>query len=182
MEWIKKSFEASVMASYDLIHVDPTVDIFNRNIAIETVVDRTLELMAHTEKFRKRKNKPPISYELGTEEVHGGLANLDTFNKFLSLLKQGLRKFNLDYVCPLFIVAKVGTDLHATEFDPMVAKQVTDIVKDYGSFIKGHYADFVENLQDYPVIRKVLFHYLFYFLYIYFFYYLTSIIQLCFVN
>jgi len=81
MEWIKKSFEASVMASYDLIHFDPTVDIFNRNIAIETVVDRTLELMAHTEKF-----------------------------------------------------------------------------------------------------RKVLFHYLFYFLYIYFFYYLTSIIRLCFVN
>ena len=54
MDWIKESFKASLAAGYDLIHVDPTIDIFNKNIEIETVVARTIELMAETEDFRKK--------------------------------------------------------------------------------------------------------------------------------
>jgi len=151
MDWIKKSFEASILAGYDLIHVDPTVDLFNKNITIETVVERTLELIGHTENFRKKQGRPPISYEVGTEEVHGGLADLNTFSKFLKLLKQGLKEKGLENIWPIFIVAKVGTDLHTSEFDPQVAKKVSSIAKEYGSYIKGHYTDFVSNPQDYPL-------------------------------
>lgn len=150
MAWIKKSFEAAVAAGYDLIHVDPTIDIFSRNISIQTVANRTLELIAHTEKYRINNSKPPLSYEVGTEEVHGGLADLNTFRKFLELLSQGLKEKNLAYMWPIFIVAKVGTDLHTTEFDPAVAKRVSKIAKEYGSYIKGHYTDFVQNLNQYP--------------------------------
>ena len=150
MAWIKKSFEAAVAAGYDLIHVDPTIDIFSRNISIQTVANRTLELIAHTEKYRINNSKPPLSYEGGTEEVHGGLADLNTFRKFLELLSQGLKEKNLAYVWPIFIVAKVGTDLHTTEFDPVVAKVVSKIATEYGSYIKGHYTDFVQNLNQYP--------------------------------
>ena len=49
------------------------------------------------------------------------------------------------------MVGKVGTDLHTTFFDPKVAKDLTSIVAEYGSFIKGHYTDDVENPQDYPL-------------------------------
>lgn len=150
MNWIKKSFEASLLAGYDLLHVDPTVDIFNKEIKIETVVYRTIELILHSENFRKNNNLHPISYEVGTEEVHGGLANIDTFKKFLNLLKSELKKKKLDYLWPIFIVAKVGTDLHTTTFDPEVAKKVVKIASEYGSYIKGHYTDFVSNPEDYP--------------------------------
>lgn len=151
MNWIKKSFEASILAGFDLIHVDSTVDLFNQNITIETVVERTIELIDHSESFRKKQGGPPISYEVGTEEVRGGLANLNTFNKFLKLLKQGLKEKGLEDIWPIFIVAKVGTDLHTSEFDYQIAKKVSSIAREYGSYIKGHYTDFVSNPQDYPL-------------------------------
>ena len=154
MEWIKKSFEAAIDAGYDLIHVDPTVDITlpkGSIIAVETVVDRTVELIAHTEKYRKQKSIPKIAYEVGTEEVHGGLAKLDVFTNFLDLLKKGLANEGLHDIWPCFVVGKVGTDLHTTEFDPVMASTLTAIAGKYGSVIKGHYSDNVNNPEDYPL-------------------------------
>jgi tagatose-1,6-bisphosphate aldolase non-catalytic subunit AgaZ/GatZ len=153
MSAVKKSFEAAIEAGYDLIHVDPTVDITlpeNQNIAIEVVAERTIELILHTETFRRKNNYPRISYEVGTEEVHGGLARLDIFKKFLELLKTGLDQAGLTDVWPCFIVGKVGTDLHTTTFDPVVARELTRIAKSYGSLIKGHYSDNVTNPEAYP--------------------------------
>lgn len=150
MNWIKKSFKASLAAGYDLIHIDPTIDIFEKTIKIETVVERTIELIAETEDYRKKNNLPPVSYEVGTEEVHGGLVDIEIFEKFLHLLKEGLRKNNLEYAWPVFIVAKVGTDLHTATFDPVVARKAVEIATNYGSYIKGHYTDSVSNPEDYP--------------------------------
>lgn len=150
---VKKSFEASVEAGYDLIHVDPTVDITlpeGRNISIETVANRTLDLIEHTEIFRSSGNYPRIAYEVGTEEVHGGLADMNTFSKFLDLLKKGLVERCLPDVWPCLIVGKVGTDLHTTTFDPETAKKLTKIAREFGSFIKGHYSDGVTNPEAYP--------------------------------
>jgi len=153
MEGVKHSFEAAVLAGYDLIHVDPTVDIFvpkGEVIDIRVVVRRTVELIAHIEKFRRGKNLPAISYEVGTEEVHGGLADQATFNTFLRELKAGLKSAGLEEVWPCFIVGKVGTDLHTTLFDPEVARELTAKVRPYGSCIKGHYTDGVSNPEAYP--------------------------------
>ena len=150
MNWIKKSFEEALLAGYDLLHIDPTVDIFATKIKIETIVERTLDLIYHIEKFRISKKIKPISYEVGTEEVDGGLADITIFKKFLKLLKDGLKNIGFEYVWPIFIVAKVGTDLHTSKFDPTVAKVLVNITKDYGSYIKGHYTDFVSNPEDYP--------------------------------
>lgn len=153
MEGVKRSFEAAVLAGYDLIHVDPTVDIYvpkGEIIDIRVVVRRTVELIAHVEKFRRERNLPPISYEVGTEEVHGGLADQQTFDRFLTGLKSGLKEAGLEDVWPCFIVGKVGTDLHTTLFDPVVARELTDKVRPYGSYIKGHYTDGVSNPEAYP--------------------------------
>lgn len=154
MEGVKKSYEAALLAGYDLIHVDPTVDIFlpkGEIIDIHIVAKRTVELIAHAEAFRKAHNLPPISYEVGTEEVHGGLADPKTFDTFLTDLKAGLAAEGLSDVWPCFIVGKVGTDLHTTTFDPEVAKELTAKVRPYGSYIKGHYTDDVSNPEAYPL-------------------------------
>jgi len=152
-DWVKKSFEAAVDAGYDLIHVDPTIDItLNKGeiINIDVVADRTIDLIEHTEKYRKSRGAGRISYEVGTEEVHGGLADIATFKHFLTHLKNGLAERNLSEAWPCFIVGKVGTDLHTTMFDPIVARELSGIAADYGSYIKGHYSDFVENPEEYP--------------------------------
>jgi tagatose-1,6-bisphosphate aldolase non-catalytic subunit AgaZ/GatZ len=154
MEWIKKSFEAAIEAGYDLIHVDPTVDRTLPSgsvIPIDLVITRTVELIEHAEKFRRDHQFPPISYEVGTEEVHGGLADLSVFENFLKDLKNQLQNRGLSDVWPIFVVGKVGTDLHTTTFDPQVAQKLVQIAKNYGSYIKGHYTDYVENPADYPL-------------------------------
>ncbi len=154
MNGVKKSFEAAVLAGYDLIHVDPTVDINvpkGEIIDIHVVAARTVELIAHTEAFRKAHGLPEISYEVGTEEVHGGLADETTFDTFIQDLKKGLAEVGLSNVWPCFIVGKVGTDLDTTLFDTEVAKRLTAKVRPLGSYIKGHYTDDVDNPQDYPL-------------------------------
>jgi tagatose-1,6-bisphosphate aldolase non-catalytic subunit AgaZ/GatZ len=153
MDAVKKSFEAAIQAGYDLLHVDPTVDVTlpgGQNISIETVAERTLELIDHAEQFRRDIHFPFISYEVGTEEVHGGLADIAVFSRFLELLKKGLQEKGLADVWPCFVVGKVGTDLHTTTFDPQVARQLTEIAREYGSLIKGHYSDNVTNPEAYP--------------------------------
>ncbi len=90
MDWIRTSFEKSVEAGYDLIHVDPTVDITlppGEIISIDLVADRTMELIKYTEDFRKKNKYPKISYEVGTEEVHRGLADCYVVRRLLKLLK-----------------------------------------------------------------------------------------------
>ena len=152
MNGVKRSFEAAVLAGYDLIHVDPTVDIFvpkGEIISIHLVVARTVELIAHVERFRRERGLPPVSYEVGTEEVHGGLADEKTFDTFLAELKTALKEAGLEDVWPCFVVGKVGTDLHTATFDPGVARVLTDKVRPYGSFIKGHYTDGVSNPEQY---------------------------------
>lgn len=153
MELVKQSMIEALEAGYNLLHVDPTVDITLKKgevINIETVADRTVEIIAHVETYRRRKNIPKISYEVGTEEVHGGLADMKVFRKFLNLLKKGLTDNGLSDVWPCFIVGKVGTDLHTTTFDPFVARQLTEESQKFGSVIKGHYSDNVSNPEAYP--------------------------------
>lgn len=153
MNAVKKSFEDAVAAGYDLLHVDPTVDIYvpkDRTIDIRVVADRTAELIDHAEKFRRAGNYPAVSYEVGTEEVHGGLADGATFDTFIAELRKNLDARGLENIWPVFIVGKVGTDLHTTTFDPIVARALTDRVRPLGSYIKGHYSDGVTNCEQYP--------------------------------
>ena len=154
MKEVKNSFEKAMDAGFDMIHVDPTIDVTlprGVSIDIEVVAQRTIELIAHCENYRKKKGYEKIAYEVGTEEVHGGLADMKVFNRFLELLQEGLKMHNLKDTWPCFVVGKVGTDLHTTLFDPLVARQLAEAAKPYGSKIKGHYSDNVDNPEEYPL-------------------------------
>jgi D-tagatose-1,6-bisphosphate aldolase subunit GatZ/KbaZ len=153
MEAVRQSLIAALEAGYDLLHVDPTVDRTlppGENIRIETVVERTLKLIRQVETHRRENQLPRVAYEVGTEEVHGGLADMTTFRAFLQGLRSGLARAGLNDVWPCFIVGKVGTDLHTTFFDGDVALALYREVQPYGSVIKGHYTDSVENPAGYP--------------------------------
>lgn len=113
------------------------------------VVERTIELLAHAEAERARLGLPPVSYEVGTEEVHGGLADFDNFDRFLAGLEAGLKAAGLAHAWPCFVVGKVGTDLGNPVFDE-VARRLYERVAPLGSLIKGHYTDWVENPAAYP--------------------------------
>ncbi len=153
MQGVKDSLAACLDAGYDLLHVDPTVDRTlpkDQPMPIDLVTERTLALIEFSECHRRSKGLPPVSYEVGTEEVHGGLADMGVFRQFLDGLKGGLAERGLSEVWPCFVVGKVGTDLHTTEFDPAVARQLAEAAAPYGSVIKGHYTDSVSNPEAYP--------------------------------
>ncbi len=153
MHEVKRSLTASLEAGYALLHIDPTVDRTlpaDSPIPIELVVERTLDMIEYAEAERVSLGLPPIAYEVGTEEVHGGLVDLDNFTYFITQLREGLAARDLLHAWPCFIVGKVGTDLHTSDFDAGVARRLYDIVAEYGSLIKGHYTDWVANPQDYP--------------------------------
>jgi tagatose-1,6-bisphosphate aldolase non-catalytic subunit AgaZ/GatZ len=150
---VKASLTACLQAGYSLLHIDPTVDRtlpHGEPPAIETVVARTVELIEHAESQRRLLGLPPVDYEVGTEEVHGGLVDVDNFRRFLDLLAAALDEPNLRAAWPCFVVAQVGTDLHTTFFDAATARRLTEIVRPYGSLLKGHYSDWVENPTAYP--------------------------------
>ena len=150
---VKKSITACLKAGYRLLHIDPTVDRSlspGEILPVDTVVERTIELIAHSESERERLGLPLIDYEVGTEEVHGGLVDLDRFIHFLHLLRQHLEAKELSHAWPCFVVAQVGTDLHTTLFDLGAAQELYEIVAPMGSLAKGHYTDWVENPSDYP--------------------------------
>jgi D-tagatose-1,6-bisphosphate aldolase subunit GatZ/KbaZ len=153
MTEVKASLTACLEAGYALLHVDPTVDRTlpdGQPPQIDLVVERTVELIAHAELQSERLDLLPLSYEVGTEEVHGGLVDLDNFDRFLTGLQVRLGAVGLAHVWPCFIVAKVGTDLHTTTFDPGSARRVRERVAPLGSLVKGHYTDWVANPADYP--------------------------------
>jgi D-tagatose-1,6-bisphosphate aldolase subunit GatZ/KbaZ len=153
MAEVKASLTDCLAAGYSLLHIDPTVDRTlppGKPPALATVVDRTVELMEHAERERVRLGLPPVDYEVGTEEVHGGLVDIANFRHFLQLLAEALDARGLRHAWPCFVVAQVGTDLHTTFFDAGVAAQLTEIVRPYGSLLKGHYSDWVENPEAYP--------------------------------
>jgi D-tagatose-1,6-bisphosphate aldolase subunit GatZ/KbaZ len=153
MTQVKESLTACLEAGYQLLHIDPTVDRTlppGQPPPVETVVARTVDMIGHAESERRRLNLPPIAYEVGTEEVHGGLVDLSSFRAFLQGLRDGLDARGLTEAWPCFIVAQVGTDLHTTSFDASAARRLYEIVSPLGSLIKGHYTDFVENPWAYP--------------------------------
>ncbi len=153
MDEVKQTLTACLKAGYALLHIDPTVDRSlpaGQSVPIQLVVERTVELIEHSERERQRLGLPPVSYEVGTEEVHGGLVDMDSFRQFIYGLQSRLIEQGLDTAWPCFIVGKVGTDLHTTFFDPSIAKRLYDIVAPLGSLVKGHYTDWVANPEAYP--------------------------------
>jgi D-tagatose-1,6-bisphosphate aldolase subunit GatZ/KbaZ len=153
MDEVKASITACLEAGYSLLHVDPTVDpgiSGGEPLDVRIVVKRTVELMEHAEAERKRLGVGPVAYEVGTEEVAGGLANMESFESFVRLLRVALEEKGLMQAWPAFVVGKVGTDLHTTLFDPEVAKKLRAITAQHGSLVKGHYTDWVDNPEVYP--------------------------------
>lgn len=154
MTEVKESITTCLEAGYALLHIDATVDRSlppSQPPPVSSIVGRTTDLMLHAEQQRRRLGLPPVAYEVGTEEVHGGLADLTTFESFLEGLRRSLSQVGLEAAWPCFIVGKVGTDLHTTTFDADMANRLSQRVIPLGSLIKGHYTDWVANPAAYPI-------------------------------
>jgi len=150
---VRRSLEACLEAGFDYIHIDATeCPGFSGSKRMTKVVERTLELIEWTEALRKEKGLPSIAYEVGTEEVAGGLSEPDLVSTFLGKLRDAMTAKGLIDVWPSFLVGNIGTNLHTTSFNIEAARKLFSISSGYGLHLKSHYTDYVARLEDYPKV------------------------------
>ncbi|MCX8189455.1 MAG: class II D-tagatose-bisphosphate aldolase, non-catalytic subunit [Nitrososphaeria archaeon] len=152
IQWLQKSIEACIDAGYDLLHIDMTRDIElskDKTLDVDKIVARTVEMIEFSEEIRKSKGLSKIDYEVGTEEVSGGLTSIEMFEEFLIKLRQKLVEKHID-VWPCFVVGDIGTSLYEPKLDFNRAMALVNIAGKYDCFVKGHYTDFVRDLELYP--------------------------------
>lgn len=150
MELGKKSYVADIEAGFDLLMIDPTKDPFEvgKVIPLDTVLDRTVELIEFCEQERQARNLPEIGYEVGTEETNGGLTSTETYETFILRLREELSKRNLPM--PTFIVGQTGTLTRKTEqvghFNFKNAYDLSQMAKKYGVGLKEHNGDYLDDV------------------------------------
>jgi len=158
IEIAKKSFLADLKAGFDLFHIDPTKNPFlkEEKEPLKIIINDTVELIAFIEEQRKKLNLPEVSYEVGTEDIKGGLTQPGYFSKFLTTLKKQLNERKLPL--PDFIVGQTGTlvkfDTNTGFFNPDFAKELAKISYENGCFLKEHNADYLdeESLKMHPIL------------------------------
>lgn len=146
----KQSFLADIESGFDLLMIDPTKDPFEigKVIPLETVLERTVELIEYCEMERKARNLPEIGYEVGTEETNGGLTSTEIYETFIVRLKEELEKRDLPM--PTFIVGQTGTLTRKTEqvgiFNFKNALELSKMAAKYGVGLKEHNGDYLDDV------------------------------------
>lgn len=146
----KLSYKTDIEAGFDLLMIDPTKDPFEigKVIPLDTVIDRTVELIDYCEKVRKEAGLPEIGYEVGTEETNGGLTSTEKYKTFITRLEVELTKRGLPM--PTFIVGQTGTLTRKTEqvgtFNFKNAYDLAQMAKKYGVGLKEHNGDYLDDV------------------------------------
>lgn len=140
----RESFSHDLKAGFNFLHVDPTKDPHGKP-DLDTVINRTVELITFIETERKKLGVAPVEYEVGTEEIHGGLIDAAAFESFIVKLTGRLEEHGLPK--PVFIVGQTGTLLKMNEnvgtFDQEGAKELCRISDSHGLGFKEHNVDYL---------------------------------------
>lgn len=151
MEYAKELFRDDLAAGFDILHVDATEDeTTEETLPLETVADRTVELIDAIETERRANGYEPIHYEVGTEEIEGGMTDPDNFETFIELLVSELTASDLGDVTDrlLFIVGQVGTTMRidmTNQFNADQASTLVDRASTHDLNLKVHYTDWLDD-------------------------------------
>lgn len=143
----KDSYFDDIKSGFDLLMIDPTKDPFQigKVIPLETVIERTVNLIEYCENARKDLNIKDISYEVGTEETNGGLTSTETYEVFINELNKKLDERNLPH--PIFIVGQTGTLVRKSEqvgsFNYHNAVDLSKMAIKYNVGVKEHNGDYM---------------------------------------
>lgn len=163
MESAKASYRADIEAGFQIVHIDPSVDIYGAP-DVDDVLDRIFELYeycwSHAQKLQKE-----IIFEIGTEEQSGSTNTQEELDYTLRTVKRFCSKNNFPQ--PTFVVVQCGTRTKETRnvgsFDAPVRvadelppeiqlPKMIEICNKFGIFMKEHNADYLSDaaLQWHP--------------------------------
>ncbi len=156
MELCIRSYKHDMDSGFDLLHIDPTKDpeFAMGTVPFDIVIDRTVEIMAELEAYRKENGLPEIGYEAGTEETNGGLTSVDAFSDFIDTLVARLAERGLS--APEYVVGQTGTLTRLTEnvghFNRENAKKLSENALRHNVGVKEHNGDYLSDkiLLEHP--------------------------------
>lgn len=143
MELARLSLEEDLSSGFNYLHIDPTKcpHPFDR----KQLVAWTLELVAHCEDFRRSRNLPPVDYEIGAEDIQGGITSEADFTAFLAQTCADLGKAGLPL--PTCIVGQTGTltrlDRNVGRFDRRATARLVEAAQRFGVGLKEHNGDYL---------------------------------------
>lgn len=154
MDSAKFSFKTDIDAGFDLLHIDPSIDISNP-ISTSAILDRVFELYEFCSNTAQKLNRN-IDFEIGTEEQAVELQDLSELDY---VLRSTFSFCDINmFQRPKFIVAQTGTKVMETQntglFDHSVQNDrrfkehilnIVDICRKNNIFLKEHNADYLSN-------------------------------------
>jgi tagatose-1,6-bisphosphate aldolase non-catalytic subunit AgaZ/GatZ len=163
MDSAKSSYKADIAAGFQVLHIDPSVDIHG-SPDVDEVLERLFELYEFCWTQAQQKNQE-IIFEVGTEEQSGSTNSLDELDYTLHTIKKFCTKNKLPK--PTFVVVQCGTRVmemrNIGSFDSPVRisneipaeiqlPKMIEICNRYGTFMKEHNTDYLsdEGLHWHP--------------------------------
>lgn len=146
MESVKRTLSACIEAGYAGIHIDcsfaPPPGVAMNEAKMSKL---TADLFEFTEAERERLGKPPVSYEIGTEETAGASVGAEHFRESISNILTELERRHLPK--PAFVVGRTGALIEMLEntggFDYTAASVLPAIAREFGMGFKEHNADYL---------------------------------------
>lgn len=110
-ESAKLSFTEDIDAGMDIIHIDPSIDIYEQ-ISFDKIFERFAQLYLYCSDYAKKTEKN-VEFETGTEEQNIFLNTPEHFSMVLNQISSFCRENNLKN--PLFTVTQIGTKVMETK-------------------------------------------------------------------
>jgi tagatose-1,6-bisphosphate aldolase non-catalytic subunit AgaZ/GatZ len=163
MESAKSSFRADIESGFQVIHIDPSIDIHGTP-STDEVLDRIFELYEYCWVQAQRLGVQ-VLFEIGTEEQSGSTNTQEELDYTLMAMRRFCDRNSLPF--PSFVVVQAGTrviekrnvgsfDSPIRVMDELPAEiqlpKMIEICNRYQIFMKGHNTDYLsdEALQWYP--------------------------------
>lgn len=163
MKSAKESFQEDIDAGFQVLHIDPSVDIHGVTNRDE-VLERVFELYDFCWNYAQRRGREVI-FEIGTEEQSGGTNTQEELEHTLDRITEFCDRNSLPR--PTFVVIQTGTRVmemrNVGTFDTPLrvmgelpaeiqVPKMIEICNTHGIFMKEHNADYLsdEALQWHP--------------------------------
>lgn len=156
MESAKKSFEDDIKSGFEIIHIDPSIDIHGQ-LTVDDILERVYELLDYCCEVARREKKN-IIFEIGTEEQSGGTNTLEEFEYVLREIFRYCKKNKIQN--PSFIVVQTGTKVMEMRnigslnspfriINELPAEiqipKVVELCNKYNIFMKEHNTDYLSD-------------------------------------
>lgn len=156
MESAKASYATDLDAGFQILHLDPSIDIHGKP-KLDEVLERIFELYEFCWGYAQRLGRE-VLFEIGTEEQTGSTNKQEELDYTLNAMQVFCKRNKMNF--PLFMVMQIGTrvmetrnvgsyDLNirvAEEIPPEIQiPKMVELCNRYGIFMKAHNTDYLSD-------------------------------------